>query len=157
MVDAPADLVCAPRSSIVSADGEIVPASVRWTSRGLTGLQFDRPVLIDIATPLPSRVTHACRRLRGRRMATETEHLLSRIHAAPDLPALEAERVSALGKQGLITGLLKSLGKMTPEERQAEGPRIHGLREQVTDCDRRPEGRLEAANSSASSRPRRST
>jgi hypothetical protein len=41
-------------------------------------------------------------------MATETEHLLSRIHAAPDLPALEAERVSALGKQGVITALLKA-------------------------------------------------
>jgi hypothetical protein len=48
MVDAPADLVCARSVEIVSADGEIVPASVRWTSRGLTGLQFDRPVLIDI-------------------------------------------------------------------------------------------------------------
>jgi phenylalanyl-tRNA synthetase alpha chain len=72
-------------------------------------------------------------------MAIETEDLLSRIYSAPDLPALEAERVSALGKQGAITALLKSLGKMTPEERQAEGPRIHGLREQVTDAiaDRR--------------------
>jgi phenylalanyl-tRNA synthetase alpha chain len=56
----------------------------------------------------------------------------ARILAAPDLPALEAERVAALGKQGAITQLLKTLGGMTPEQRQAEGPRIHGLREQVT-------------------------
>jgi phenylalanyl-tRNA synthetase alpha chain len=57
---------------------------------------------------------------------------LARIGAAPDLPALEAERVAALGKQGAITQLLKTLGGMRPEQRQAEGPRIHGLREQVT-------------------------
>jgi phenylalanyl-tRNA synthetase alpha chain len=40
--------------------------------------------------------------------------------------------VAALGKQGAITQLLKTLGGMRPEQRQAEGPRIHGLREQVT-------------------------
>jgi phenylalanyl-tRNA synthetase alpha chain len=59
---------------------------------------------------------------------------LGRIGAAADLPALEAERVAALGKQGAITGLLKTLGGMSPEERQTEGPRIHGLREAVTDA-----------------------
>ena len=57
---------------------------------------------------------------------------LSRIAAAADLPALEAERVAVLGKQGAVTGLLKTLGGMSPEERQNEGPRIHGLRETVT-------------------------
>ncbi len=48
MVEAPAGLVAARSVEILSADGEAVPASVRWTSRGLTGLQFDRPVLIDV-------------------------------------------------------------------------------------------------------------
>src|SRR3546814_5622609 len=57
--------------------------------------------------------------------------LLARIESA-DLDALEAVRVTALGKQGSITALLKSLGKMSPDERQAEGPRIHALREAVT-------------------------
>jgi phenylalanyl-tRNA synthetase alpha chain len=57
---------------------------------------------------------------------------LGRIEAAGDLPALEAARVAALGKQGAVTGLLKSLGAMSPEERQSEGPRIHALREAVT-------------------------
>jgi phenylalanyl-tRNA synthetase alpha chain len=57
---------------------------------------------------------------------------LGRIDAAADLPALEAVRVAALGKQGAVTGLLKTLGGMSPEERQSEGPRIHGLREAVT-------------------------
>ena len=49
MVDAPAGLVAARSIEILSADGEIVPASVRWTSRGMTGLQFDRPVTIDVS------------------------------------------------------------------------------------------------------------
>ena len=56
---------------------------------------------------------------------------LGRIAAADDLPALEAERVAALGKQGAVTALLKTLGAMSPEERQSEGPRIHDLREAV--------------------------
>ena len=60
--------------------------------------------------------------------------LMARIAAAPDLAALESERVAALGKQGAVTGLLKTLGGMTPEQRQAEGPRIHALREQVTEA-----------------------
>jgi phenylalanyl-tRNA synthetase alpha chain len=59
---------------------------------------------------------------------------LSRIEGAGDLHSLEAERVAALGKQGAITQLLKTLGGMTPEQRQAEGPRIHSLRERVTDA-----------------------
>jgi phenylalanyl-tRNA synthetase alpha chain len=71
--------------------------------------------------------------------------LTARIEAAPDLQALEAERVSALGKQGAITGLLKTLGKMSPEERQAEGPRIHAVREQVTNAIAERKAALEAA------------
>ena len=37
-----------------------------------------------------------------------------------------------LGKQGSISGLLKTLGKMSPDERKREGPKIHALREAVT-------------------------
>ncbi|MGQ0661585.1 phenylalanine--tRNA ligase subunit alpha, partial [Sphingosinicella sp.] len=59
---------------------------------------------------------------------------LARIDAAADLAALEAERVAALGKQGAVTGLLKTLGGMTPEERTGQGPRIHALREAVTEA-----------------------
>jgi len=58
--------------------------------------------------------------------------LVSEIEAAADAGAVEALRVSALGKAGSITALLKTLGGMTPEERQAQGPRIHALRETVT-------------------------
>ena len=59
------------------------------------------------------------------------QEMLGRIQAAADPAALEAERVAALGKQGAVTGLLKSLGAMSPEKRQREGPRIHALREAV--------------------------
>ena len=59
-------------------------------------------------------------------------HLLSQVDAAATLDSVEAIRVHALGKQGEITALLKTLGKMSPEERLVEGPRIHDLRESVT-------------------------
>ena len=58
--------------------------------------------------------------------------LIDRIAAAPDLAALEALRVAALGKSGEITAQLKSLGGMTPEQRATEGPAIHARREGVT-------------------------
>jgi phenylalanyl-tRNA synthetase alpha chain len=77
--------------------------------------------------------------------ATNEQELLDRIAAAPDLRALEAERVAALGKQGAITSRLKSLGGMTPEERQVEGPRIHALREAVTEAIAARKAALEAA------------
>ncbi len=60
------------------------------------------------------------------------EHMLAAVDAAPGLDALDVVRVEALGKQGRITQLLKTLGAMSPEQRQVEGPRIHALREAVT-------------------------
>jgi len=60
--------------------------------------------------------------------------LLGSIEAAAGLDAVEAVRVQALGKQGVVTGLLKTLGGMSPEARQVEGPRIHALREAVTEA-----------------------
>ena len=57
-----------------------------------------------------------------------------RIDAAADLPALEALRVEYLGKQGSVSGLLKSLGAMGPEERLAKAPAIQALREAVSDA-----------------------
>jgi phenylalanyl-tRNA synthetase alpha chain len=57
---------------------------------------------------------------------------LGAIGAAASLEELEAERVRLLGKQGQVTALLKTLGGMSPEQRQTEGPRINGLREAVT-------------------------
>ena len=63
--------------------------------------------------------------------ATGTE-ALARIAAAGDLASVEQLRVELLGKQGSISALLKTLGAMSPEQRQSEGPQIHALRESVT-------------------------
>jgi phenylalanyl-tRNA synthetase alpha chain len=71
--------------------------------------------------------------------------LLAEIAGSGDLAAVEAIRVRALGKQGVVTGLLKTLGGMTPEQRQSEGPRIHGLREAVTAALADRKGALEQA------------
>src|ERR1700740_762480 len=51
--------------------------------------------------------------------------------AAPDEAALEAVRVAALGRNGSITALLKTLGTLPPEERKTKGPEINGLKDRV--------------------------
>ncbi|WP_197283157.1 phenylalanine--tRNA ligase subunit alpha [Novosphingobium sp. ST904] len=66
--------------------------------------------------------------------AATGQEALSRIAEASDLETLEALRVEFLGKQGSISGLLKTLGKLDPEERKVEGPKIHALRESVSDA-----------------------
>jgi len=69
----------------------------------------------------------------------------ARIATAPDLSALESLRVGYLGKQGSVSALLKTLGGMSAEQRQAEGPRIHALREAVTAALAARKAALEAA------------
>ena len=59
------------------------------------------------------------------------DDLRGRIAAATDLATLDAVRVGALGKQGSVSALLKTLGQMTPEQRHADGPAINALRESV--------------------------
>jgi phenylalanyl-tRNA synthetase alpha chain len=58
--------------------------------------------------------------------------LTAQVSAAGDLQALEAVRVAALGKQGSVSALLKTLGAMSPEERKTRGPEINGLRDRVS-------------------------
>ena len=58
--------------------------------------------------------------------------LSARIDAAADAAALEAVRVEALGKSGAVSELLKTLGKMSPDERREQGPKINGLRDRVS-------------------------
>ncbi len=57
---------------------------------------------------------------------------LGAVNAATTLDALEAVRIETLGKQGSITALLKTLGQMSPQERQTKGAAINALREAVT-------------------------
>ena len=70
---------------------------------------------------------------------------LAAIAAADTLDALEAQRIAALGKQGWISLLLKTLGGLSPEERLVEGPRIQGLRQEVADAIATRKAALEAA------------
>src|SRR5689334_6481100 len=51
---------------------------------------------------------------------------------AGDSAELEAIRVAALGKNGEITALLKTLGDMSPEERKTQGAAINKLKDQVS-------------------------
>ncbi|MFN3450857.1 MAG: phenylalanine--tRNA ligase subunit alpha [Sphingorhabdus sp.] len=65
-------------------------------------------------------------------IATLQTELMAAIDSADTLDALEAVRISALGKQGSVSALLKTMGAMSPDERQRQGPIINGLRESVT-------------------------
>jgi phenylalanyl-tRNA synthetase alpha chain len=73
------------------------------------------------------------------------ERLMDDLEAADSPEALEAVRVRALGKSGEITQLLKTLGKLAPEERQVRGPLYQGLREDVSQALAARREALEAA------------
>jgi len=76
--------------------------------------------------------------------ALEAE-LTKAIADAGDVAAIEAVRVSALGKQGSISALLKSMGAMSPDERREQGPLINGLRDRVSTALNAKKASLEAA------------
>ncbi len=75
----------------------------------------------------------------------QLETTLAAIAAADTIEAVEALRVGALGKQGWVSALLKSLGGLSPEERTSAGPRIHAAREAVTTALAERRGALESA------------
>ena len=77
--------------------------------------------------------------------ASTGQEALARIAGAEDLDGVEKLRLEFLGKQGSISALLKTLGAMSPEQRQAEGPQIHALRETVTAALAQRKGALESA------------
>ncbi len=58
---------------------------------------------------------------------------LAEIDAAQTESALEAARVSALGKKGAISALLATLGKMSPDERKTQGALINALKDRVSE------------------------
>ena len=59
------------------------------------------------------------------------EKYLSLISAVVDESALEDLRVQAVGKKGEISLQMRSLGKMSPEERQVAGPALNALKDEV--------------------------
>ena len=64
-------------------------------------------------------------------LTTLERDLIAQVEGASDEASLEAVRVSALGKKGSVSELLKTLGSMTPEERKERGPLINGLRDRI--------------------------
>jgi phenylalanyl-tRNA synthetase alpha chain len=60
--------------------------------------------------------------------------LMDRVGAAADEAGLEALRVEALGKQGAVSMLMRTLGSMSPDERQAMGPKLNGLKERLSEA-----------------------
>ena len=75
--------------------------------------------------------------------------LLADIEGAHNLAQVEELRVGALGKSGVVTALLKTLGAMSPEERLEKGPPIQDLRESVTAAIAAKKAALEAAELNA--------
>jgi phenylalanyl-tRNA synthetase alpha chain len=61
-------------------------------------------------------------------MAVEQAELLAKIEAAADLIELEKLRVAYLGRSGVVTELLKSVGRLPADERSAAGQRSNALR-----------------------------
>ena len=60
--------------------------------------------------------------------------ILAQIEAAGDEAALEQVRVATLGKKGSVSEQMKTLGKMSPEERQVMGPALNGLKTRIADA-----------------------
>jgi len=65
------------------------------------------------------------------RLESET---LGAIEQAGDEAALEAVRVSVLGKKGTLSELLKGLGNTSAEERAVMGPALNGLRDRLNEA-----------------------
>ena len=65
---------------------------------------------------------------------TFRDAILADVALAPDEPALETLRVATLGKKGSVSELLKTLGRMSPDDRRLRGPLINGLRDTVAEA-----------------------
>ena len=61
-----------------------------------------------------------------------TEEAIDAVMQASDLSSLDSLRVNYLGKKGQITALLKSLGKLSADERPAAGAKINVAKERVS-------------------------
>ncbi|MEO1037341.1 MAG: phenylalanine--tRNA ligase subunit alpha [Pseudomonadota bacterium] len=72
-------------------------------------------------------------------LARLAERALAEIDSADDLAALDKVRVGLLGKSGLITAELKSLGKLAPEQRKTAGQAVNKVKSELAEAieDRR--------------------
>ncbi|GAA6133742.1 phenylalanine--tRNA ligase subunit alpha [Oceaniserpentilla sp. 4NH20-0058] len=70
---------------------------------------------------------------------------LAKVEQAQDVQLLDQVRVDYLGKKGAITALLKTLGKLSNEERPAAGAKINEAKQKVEDAIRAKKANLENA------------
>jgi phenylalanyl-tRNA synthetase alpha chain len=63
-----------------------------------------------------------------------TEAGLGEIAAASSPDALEQVRIKYLGRQGLVTGLMKGLGSLPADERREAGARLNALKDTIGDA-----------------------
>ncbi len=77
-------------------------------------------------------------------IVTIEKEALAAIAGAGDLEALDAVRVAELGKKGRVSGLMGALGKMSPEERQENGPKLNALKTRVDEAVKARKAELEA-------------
>ncbi|MEM7654295.1 MAG: phenylalanine--tRNA ligase subunit alpha [Pseudomonadota bacterium] len=75
--------------------------------------------------------------------------LLADIDAAGDLSALDSVRVSALGKKGQITALMKGLGALDPEARKATGQALNVVKDEIAAAIEARKSALERAEMDA--------
>jgi len=61
------------------------------------------------------------------------KELIELVAAANDMTALENVRVTALGKKGRITDLMKNLGTMSPDDRKTAGAELNVLKDEIAD------------------------
>ncbi len=83
-------------------------------------------------------------------LATLVEEATAEIRAAADLAALDRVRVRYLGKKGLLTARLKTLGRLPPAERPRAGQAINDAKQQVQQALEARRTELEAAALDAS-------
>ena len=62
---------------------------------------------------------------------TLEREVLDQIETTGDQAGLDEIRVSALGKKGSVSLMMRELGKMTPEERQIMGPKLNALKDEI--------------------------
>ncbi|MBE0533222.1 MAG: phenylalanine--tRNA ligase subunit alpha [Rhodospirillales bacterium] len=57
--------------------------------------------------------------------------LIATVNGSADLKTLEEARITALGKKGRITQLMKGLGAMEPDARKAVGARLNAVKDEI--------------------------
>ena len=62
------------------------------------------------------------------------QEFLSKLENVADMASLDALRVEYLGKNGLITGLLKEMKNLSVEEKKTFGQEVNILKNEATDA-----------------------